>query len=139
MHHRIAIAGWSFPGGAEHAIASWGYLRRLLAELSGPTLFRGVGEAIGFSPTIETLGFVDRASHILLHWAGERVTFAPSTAATAVADLGPRTGVRVAAELPAFLARHPALRFVARTDALRFREPRAGTLFRPRTDRECFT
>jgi len=139
MQHRIATAGWSLPGGAEHAIASWGYVSRLLAELTGPTLFGDAGEAIEFAPGTEVVGFGDRGDHTAARRTGAPVAFVASMTGAAVVDLAPGTAFRGATEVRAFLDQHESMCFASSSDAVRFRRAGDGTLFRARVDRACFT
>jgi hypothetical protein len=98
MAHQIATAGWSLPGGAEHRIASWGFLIGPLTEWPGPTSVRDASEIRVFSHLAERVRLALAGPVLLPTSATPETRFAPHAPQTAFADREEATSFRARAQ-----------------------------------------
>jgi hypothetical protein len=135
MQHRIATAGWSRPGGVEHAIASWGYLSGPIREYPGTTLARDRGQDTDFARMTEPIGVEATAAGTGFRPVSAPAAFAGLSPRSVVADLTPASRFCSGTQSSAFVRRGEEPSFAGAADAVRFLGGKSRATFRVRAER----
>ena len=134
MAHQIATAGWSLPGGAEHRIASWGFLIGPLTEWPGPTSVRDASEIRVFSHLAERVRLALASPVLLPTSATPETRFAPHAPQTAFADRAEGTTFFDRAEGIGLTEETEPVRFDPAGPTMRFRDSTTRTAANDRTE-----